>query len=213
MVGLDLDGGLSGARLIDYTAPESRDRLTLEVLPTVRERGRWKGEMRLRHLQTDAGIDAFRSLFLIRDPVSGEPGGFGSVSRDLTLAKRAEAALRASEAMLAAVIEALPVGLGVTDANGRFLSLNPAGRRLHGFGDAEDILPFLEDYGRHFELRSTMGVCCRSRSGRCPRPCAVRRSTASSSACGGSPLARSGSSPTTWCACGRVATTLGSSSS
>jgi PAS domain S-box-containing protein len=79
------------------------------------------------------------------------------VSRELDLTKRAEAALRASEAKLAAVIEALPVGLGVADASGRVLSLNPAGQRLHGFSDEEDILPVLESYGQHFELRSTDG--------------------------------------------------------
>ncbi len=39
------------------------------------------------------------------------------------MAKRAEAALRASEAKLSAVIEALPVGVGVTDASGRVLSI------------------------------------------------------------------------------------------
>jgi PAS domain S-box-containing protein len=76
---------------------------------------------------------------------------------DITERTRADAALRASEAKLAAVIEALPVGLGVTDASGRILSLNPAGQRLHGFGDEEDILPALNDYARHFELRSTDG--------------------------------------------------------
>jgi PAS domain S-box-containing protein len=79
------------------------------------------------------------------------------VSRDLILAKRVEAALRASETKLAAVIDALPVGLGVADASGRVLSLNPAGQRLHGFSDAADMLPVLDDYGRHFELRSTDG--------------------------------------------------------
>jgi len=57
------------------------------------------------------------------DPATGELSGFGSVSRDLTVAKRAEAALRASEAKLSAVIEALPVGVGVTDASGRVLSI------------------------------------------------------------------------------------------
>jgi PAS domain S-box-containing protein len=157
MGGLARDGGLSGLHLIDFAAPDNLDRLTSEVLPAVREGGRWEGEMRLRHLETDACIDAFCSLFLIRDPATSAPVGFGAVSRDVTLAKQAEAALRASEAKLAAVIEALPVGLGITDASGRVLSLNPSGRRLHGFTDEEDILPTLDDYRLHFELRRTDG--------------------------------------------------------
>lgn len=49
---------------------------------------------------------------------------------DVTDRRRAEAELRASERLLSAIFEILPVGLWLTDREGRFVRANPAGQRM-----------------------------------------------------------------------------------
>ncbi len=63
-------------------------------------------------------------------------GVFG-VSRDITEARQAEQALRASEAHYRAVLAALSEGVLVSDLQGRVLSSNPAGERLIGRTQAQ----------------------------------------------------------------------------
>jgi len=98
------------------------------------------------------------SLYELHQPVSaGELLANGR--RLLAERERAQDALRESEAKLAAVIEGLPVGVGVTDTQGRTLSLNPAGLDLHGFTSLEEMFVRFEPYREEFELRYPDGRC------------------------------------------------------
>ncbi|RTQ52255.1 PAS domain S-box protein [Hymenobacter gummosus] len=54
----------------------------------------------------------------------GRDGGLSVFFRDVSARKQAEAALRASEARLAAVFEALPLGVGVMNTDGRMILAN-----------------------------------------------------------------------------------------
>jgi PAS domain S-box-containing protein len=79
------------------------------------------------------------------------------VVRDVTDAKRVEEALATERGKLAAVIENLPVGVGIGDSEGRTISLNRAGLALHGFATEAEMFARLEDYSREFELRHLDG--------------------------------------------------------
>nr|WP_246348294.1 PAS domain S-box protein [Sphingomonas aerophila] len=57
---------------------------------------------------------------------------FTEIMRDVTSRQAAEAALRESEALLAAVLEALPVGMIIADASGKIIRDNRANRELWG---------------------------------------------------------------------------------
>jgi len=81
------------------------------------------------------------SVSLIRDS-EGKPVGFRGISRDVTERKRAEEALRESEARLQVQINRMPIGCIVWDREFRVLSWNPAAERIFGF-TAEEAL------GRH----------------------------------------------------------------
>ncbi|MCA9904668.1 MAG: PAS domain S-box protein, partial [Anaerolineae bacterium] len=56
--------------------------------------------------------------------------GFSKVVQDLTERKNAEEATRQSEALLSSVLEMLPVGVWITDAQGNITRGNPAGERI-----------------------------------------------------------------------------------
>jgi PAS domain S-box-containing protein len=92
--------------------------------------------------------------------------------RDITERKKADESLKSSEQMhrqlaealqaernkLTAVIDNLPVGVGVGDTTGTTHSLNKAGLQLHGFSSEEELFSRLEDYTREFELRYLDGT-------------------------------------------------------
>ena len=69
-----------------------------------------------------------RALF----DADGRLTGFQAVGRDVTEQHRAEEALRASEARLAAFMEHAPVGMYLKDLDGRYLMLNPEMGRVFG---------------------------------------------------------------------------------
>jgi PAS domain S-box-containing protein len=66
----------------------------------------------------------------------GEIAGVIGYSVDITERKAAEAALAANEAQLAAVLDALPVGIIIADAKGEILRDNAASRELWGMTPA-----------------------------------------------------------------------------
>jgi PAS domain S-box-containing protein len=80
-----------------------------------------------------------------------------AIAQDVTEARRMERTLRENEAFLAAVFEGLPIGVGTTDAQGRTLSMNKVGLRLHGFASVKEMLTGLEHYRQEFELRYPNG--------------------------------------------------------
>jgi two-component system sensor histidine kinase/response regulator len=100
MVGLDApDERLLGRRMIDFHAADDARALAEEVLPVVRERGRWQGEFRMRHLGTGRMVPIHLNLFTIPDPQTGETIGLGTVTRDITAQKRATEEIEAARTL------------------------------------------------------------------------------------------------------------------
>lgn len=58
---------------------------------------------------------------------------------------------------MTALLERLPVGVGIVDAEGQVISMNPAGLRLHGFASLDDMLGHRARYSETFELQYTDG--------------------------------------------------------
>ncbi|HEY8381282.1 MAG TPA: PAS domain-containing protein [Microvirga sp.] len=86
------------------------ERVTFEQFMPYRAGGR-------RHIRVE---------YLPRVGDDGQVEGFYSLFQDVSEAKRVEAALRASEARLAAIFTEAPVGLSEVDLEGRFQSVNAA---------------------------------------------------------------------------------------
>jgi PAS domain S-box-containing protein len=63
---------------------------------------------------------------------SGEIIGAVAIIRDITERKRMEIALREGAQLLQSILEALPVGVWITDRDGKIIKGNPAGREIWG---------------------------------------------------------------------------------
>jgi PAS domain S-box-containing protein len=87
--------------------------------------------------------DGYRGLFqTIKTPMRDADGalvGILGVARDITERKRAEAALRESQALYYSLVEQLPVGVFRKDLAGRYVLINPWFCRLKGM-KAEEFL-------------------------------------------------------------------------
>lgn len=68
--------------------------------------------------------------------LEGKPVLFNS-SRDITASKAAVTALRESEEKLRTLYELSPVGIALTDMNGRYIEFNEAFRRICGYSEEE----------------------------------------------------------------------------
>jgi PAS domain S-box-containing protein len=72
--------------------------------------------------------------------VKGEPEKLVIVNRDITERKRAEEALRRSEADFRSVVEDAPYGIYRASVTGRLLQVNPALRKMLGYEREQDFL-------------------------------------------------------------------------
>jgi PAS domain S-box-containing protein len=80
--------------ILNFVFPDDRARMRDEVWPIVMREGRWIGEINLRHLELGTEVPLLVDWFRVDDPRTGQPMNIATVSRDLRLQKRAEAAMR-----------------------------------------------------------------------------------------------------------------------
>src|SRR5581483_11060282 len=80
----------------------------------------------------------------VHNTVDGTPWILGA-TQDVTELKLAEDALRASERNLRTVFDRAPVGIKVTDIQGRLLQVNSAYCRFTGYSERELLSMHLQD--------------------------------------------------------------------
>jgi PAS domain S-box-containing protein len=77
-------------KLNDFIFPEDINFVEKIILPTTLRSGKWVGEFRFRHLQTQKEVWMHYNAFTTQDEKSGEITGFAAVSRDITELKKKE---------------------------------------------------------------------------------------------------------------------------
>jgi C4-dicarboxylate-specific signal transduction histidine kinase len=90
-------------------AHTERDRFHKEVLPQLWRDGHWEGEVLFRHFQSDRAVPMWHHSFFITDTM-GRRIAMGTVGRDLTERKQAEARIEAAQSELAHMARVTTMG-------------------------------------------------------------------------------------------------------
>ncbi|NUQ72451.1 MAG: PAS domain S-box protein [Polyangiaceae bacterium] len=110
----------------DLLGKDERKRLVGEVIPKLNSEGIWRGETDLIHTSGES-IPTATTLVWVRGD-DGSPEAFGSVAIDLRPKRRALTHLRELKELL----DNTPDLVSLSDLDGRFLYINPAGMTLVG---------------------------------------------------------------------------------
>jgi two-component system cell cycle sensor histidine kinase/response regulator CckA len=130
---------LQASSSFEQIHPDDRDRVK-RAAEEARDSGIGKTlEYRLRH-KNGTWLVLESTSSVITNP-SGEPEKLVIVNRDVTERKRAEEALRRSEAGFRSVVEDAPYGIYRASTSGRFLRVNPALQKMLGYELEEELLP------------------------------------------------------------------------
>ncbi|MDZ8051212.1 MAG: PAS domain S-box protein [Aulosira sp. ZfuVER01] len=110
---------------------EDRELFHQSILPTAIQEGYWQSEFRLRHLITGESIPIDYTLFVVKDPLTNQPIGLATISRDIRDRKCTEQRLLEQAQLLQSVWEGVDYGIVVLDvlddgAEFRFVDYNPA---------------------------------------------------------------------------------------
>lgn len=141
-LGFDRESDYRGVFLGAYVAEEYRDFYQSVFIPTLLRTGGAHGEMKLRNVKTGHEVDVYRSTFLIRDPRTNEPRGYGTISRDTRELNVALRHLRERERLSSEQARLLNLSrdaIMVRDANDRVTYWNEGAAALYGFTAAEAV--------------------------------------------------------------------------
>jgi PAS domain S-box-containing protein len=89
---------------------------------------------------------------------TGKIIGASKIARDTTEQKRAQEALRLSEAQMKVIIESLQDGLVIADMDSRLLHWNPQALKMHDFTSLQEGRRQLEEFSSVFELATLNGT-------------------------------------------------------
>ena len=88
MVGLPPDYPVENTQIAEYYPSDQRAYASDVIVRSMVEHGRWQGEMSFRHWQTEEAIPVSDEHFLIRDSETGRVLGMGTITRDISDARR-----------------------------------------------------------------------------------------------------------------------------
>ena len=129
---------LQASSAFEQIHPDDRERVK-KAAEDARRSGIGKTlEYRLRH-KNGTWLVLESTSSVIRN-AEGEPEKLVIVNRDITERKRAEEALRRSEADFRSVVEDAPYGIYRASIAGRFLQVNPALQKMLGYESEQELL-------------------------------------------------------------------------
>jgi PAS domain S-box-containing protein len=158
MIGLAPDFPIDRLQIQDCYPPELRSFVTDVLLKTMMERGAWSGDTYFQNFQTHEKIPVSDTHFLIRDASGKRILGMGTVTRDVSEARRiaeerehllareqkarreveaTNAQLRESEERFRLTIDEAPIGMALVALDGRFVRVNRVLCEITGYSSDE----------------------------------------------------------------------------
>jgi PAS domain S-box-containing protein len=158
MVGLPADYPVRKMDPPEFYTPEVRAFASVEIRRSLYEQGRWRGETYFRHWQTGQAIPVSAEHFLIQDPKTGRLLGIGTITRDISEARRLAAErekllaseqqarrqaetvneqLRESEERFRLTLDEAPIGMALVTPDRRFSRVNRALCDMVGYSPDE----------------------------------------------------------------------------
>ena len=129
---------LQASPVFEQIHPDDRERVR-EAAEDARRSGIGETlEYRIRH-KDGTWLELESTSSVIRN-AKGEPEKLVIVNRNITERKKAEQALRHSEADFRSVVEDVPYGIYRASLAGRFLQVNPALRKMLGYESEDNLL-------------------------------------------------------------------------
>ncbi len=132
MVGWPEDEGLEGHKIPDMHTAAASKIIEAEGVPVAIETGYWKGETVV--LRRDGVEVAVEQIIMMHRSDDGKVQYMSTIMRDLTEAKRAQAAVEASTVRQRSILDALPLGMHMyrLEPDGRlvFTEANPSADKL-----------------------------------------------------------------------------------
>jgi PAS domain S-box-containing protein len=190
MVGLAPDLPIETVQILDCYPRELRPFATDVILKTMLEQGVWSGETFFRNFQTDERIPVSDTHFLIRDASGDRLLGMGTVTRDISDARRhadererllkaEEAARRKLEAVNAQLRESeerfrltsdeAPIGMAIVALDGTFTRVNRVLCEITGYSAAELTQLTFHDITHPDDLRTDVELSGQLARGEIPR--------------------------------------------
>jgi PAS domain S-box-containing protein len=124
MVGLDLDEDIRGRRAGEFAPAWARELVRTHGFAIARRDGIWRGEG--GRLHRDGHEIPVSQVIVAHKGSDGEVDFYATIARDMTSERAAEAALRASEERFRIAFQQAPVGMALTDLDGRYVQVNDA---------------------------------------------------------------------------------------
>jgi two-component system sensor kinase FixL len=183
IIGKDLSGVIltwnrGAERLYGYTAQEITGRSIAVLIPDGQPNDlasileRISAGQRVEHCETVRRakdghlVDVSLTVSPITD-ATGRVVGASVMARDITARKRADVALRTSEARWRSIVDSAVDGIVVIDVHGRIEAFNPAAERLFGYTEREILgqnvnmlmpSPYHEEHDTYLERYLATGV-------------------------------------------------------
>ncbi len=190
MVGLPADYPVEQTQIPEYYPPEERAFATDVIVKSMAETGGWSGETYFRNWQTQEAIPVSDEHFLIRDASGARVLGMGTVTRNISEARRnarereqllareraahqeaqvAAARQRESEERFRLTIDEAPIGMALVALDGRFVRVNRALCEIVGYARDELERLTFKDITHPEDLAVDVSLADRLARGEIPR--------------------------------------------
>jgi PAS domain S-box-containing protein len=190
MIGLAPDFPIETLAIYDCYPPDLRAFVDEVIIATMKERGAWSGDTFFVNFQTHARIPVSDTHFLIRDTSGRRVIGMGTVTRDISEARRvadereqslarehearsqaerANAQLRESEERFRLTIDDAPIGMALVSLDGRYVRVNRVMSEITGYTTDELSHLRFHDITHPDDLDTDVDIAERLSGGHIPR--------------------------------------------